>query len=192
MPICIPTRTMRKPKSAFPNVIAPYTSQYVPPPNLTNSARTDQLFRDGKMYLSINDAVAMALENNLDIVFQRYNLSIADTDMLRTKSGQFDRGVNPRVVQGTPGGAIGATSAGGTGSSATGAQGTGAGGTQIGAGGAGAGAAGIVTSTLGGGPPINSFDPVLTGNIQGQRATTPAAEHYLLRNAYPGAKHKCL
>lgn len=161
------------PKSSFPNVIAPYTSRRVPPPNLTNSARTDQLFRDGKIYLSINDAVAMALENNLDIVVQRYNLSIADTDILRTKSGQFDRGVNSGVVQNTPGGAIGATSAGGTGSSATGAQGTGAGGTSIGAGGAGAGAAGIVTSTLGGGPAINSFDPVLTGNIQGNRATTP-------------------
>jgi outer membrane protein len=162
-----------QPKSSFPNFIAPYTSLRVPPPNLTNSARIDQLIRDGKMYLSINDAVAMALENNLDIVVQRYNLSIADTDILRTKSGQFDRGVNSAVVQGTPGGAIGATSAGGTGSSSTGAQGTGAGGTQIGAGGAGAGVAGIVTSTLGGGPPINSFDPVLTGNIQGQRATTP-------------------
>jgi outer membrane protein len=162
-----------QPKSSFPNFVAPYTSRRVPPANLTNSARTDQLFRDGKMYLSINDAVAMALENNLDIVVQRYNLSIADTDILRTKSGQFDRGVNSAVVQSTPGGAIGATSAGGTGSSATGAQGTGAGGTQIGAGGAGAGAAGLVQSTLGGGPAINSFDPVLTGNIQGNRATTP-------------------
>jgi outer membrane protein TolC len=162
-----------QPKSSFPNFVSPYTSRNVPPPNLTNSARTDQLFRDGKIYLSINDAVAMALENNLDIVVQRYNLSIADTDILRTKAGLFDRGVNSAVVQATPGGTIGATSAGGTGSAATGAQGTGAGGTSIGAGGAGAGAAGIVSSTLGAGPTINSFDPVLTGNIQGQRATTP-------------------
>src|SRR5664280_3649776 len=140
-----------KPKSPFPNVIAPYTSRNVPAPNLSNSARTDQLFRDGKMYLSINDAVAMALENNLDIVLQRYNLSIADTDLLRTKSGAFALGVNAGVVQGTPGGSSG-TSAGGTGSSSTGATGTGAGGTQVGVGGAGAGAAGIVTSTLGAGP----------------------------------------
>ena len=81
-----------KPSAPFPNVIAPYRSRSVPAPNLSNSARTDQLFRDGKMYLSINDAVAMALENNLDIVLQRYNLSIADTDLLRTKSGS----VRPR------------------------------------------------------------------------------------------------
>jgi outer membrane protein TolC len=161
------------PKSSFPNLLAPYTSRNVPPPNLNNSARTDQLFRDGKMYLSINDAVAMALENNLDVVLQRYNLSIADTDLLRTKSGAVALGVNSNVVSGTPGGLIGTTAAGGTGTATTGATGTGAGGTQIGAGGAGGGALGIVTSTLGAGPPIDNFDPALIGNIQGERATTP-------------------
>ena len=81
--------------------------------------------------------------------------------------------MNASVVQGTPGGAIGAPSAGGTGTSAVGATGTGAGGTQIGAGGAGAGALGIVSSTLGAGPPIDNFDPALSGTIQGERATTP-------------------
>ena len=162
-----------KAKSGFPNLIAPYTSRTVPRPNLTNSAMTDKLFRDGSIYLSINDAVAMGIENNLDITLQRYNLSIADTDILLTSSGSPSRGVNASVVQGTPGGAIGQTSSGGTGSTATGATGTGAGGTQIGAGGAGAGALGIVSSTLGSGPPIDNFDPVITGNIQGQRAATP-------------------
>jgi len=160
-----------KPQSPFPNVLAPYRVRNVPPPNLTNSARTDQLFRDGKMYLSINDAVAMALENNLDITIQRYNLSIADTDILLTSSGSAARGVNSGVVSGTPGGATGSTSAGGTGSG--GAQGTGAGGTQLGVGGAGAGAAGIVTSTLGAGPLIDNFDPTINGTVGGERATTP-------------------
>ena len=160
-----------KPQSPFPNVLAPYRAQRVPPPNLINSARTDQLFRDGKIYLSINDAVAMALENNLDVVLQRYNLSIADTDLLLTKSGSFALGVPQGVVQGTPGG----PSAGGTGSASTGASGTGAGGTQIGVGGAGAGAGGLVGSTLGGGPPLSSYDPVITGTIQGERAATPVS-----------------
>jgi outer membrane protein TolC len=159
--------------SGFPNFIAPYKPRHVPAPNLTNSAMTDKLFRDGKIYLSLNDAVAMAIENNLDVSLQRYNLSIADTDMLLTSSGAPSRGVNASVVQGTPGGAIGAPSAGGTGSTATGATGTGAGGTQIGAGGAGAGALGIVSSTLGSGPPIDNFDPTITGTLQGQRAATP-------------------
>lgn len=168
-----------KPKRGFPNILAPYTVRRVPPPNLANSAGTDRVFRDGKIYLSINDAVALALENNLDIALQRYNLSIADTDLLLTSTGASDRGVNASVVQGTPGGAIGATSSGGTGSAATGATGTGAGGTQVGAGGAGAGAAGLVLSTLGAGPPIASFDPILTGNLQGQREATPEASSFI-------------
>jgi outer membrane protein TolC len=162
-----------KPLSPFPNFLAPYKVRNVPPPNLTNSARIDQLIRDGKLYLSINDAVAMALENNLDITLQRYNLSIADTDILRTQSGQFARGVNTGVVAGTPGGPLGATSTGGTGSSSTGAQGTGAGGTQVGVGGAGAGAAGIVSSTLGSGPPIDNFDPTISGTVGGEHTATP-------------------
>ncbi len=168
-----------KPLSGFPNLTAPYTRRHVPPPNLSNSARTDKVFRDGKIYLSINDAVALALENNLDVTLQRYNLSIADTDILLTSSGAPNRGVNASVVQGTPGGAIGSTSTGGTGSASTGATGTGAGGTQVGAGGAGAGAAGLVLSTLGAGPTIDNFDPVITGNIQGQRQATPEASSFI-------------
>ena len=61
-----------KPRSQFPNVIAPYKPGYVPPPNLNNTDRVQQLMRDGKIMLSMNDAVALALENNLDIEVQRY------------------------------------------------------------------------------------------------------------------------
>ena len=147
-----------KPASGFPNLIAPYRSRYVPPPNLTNSARTDQLFRDGKMYLSINDAVAMALENNLDIMLQRYNLSIADTDLLRTKSGLFALGVTLGWCRARPAGKAGRLPEEPAASS-TGATGTGAGGTQLGVGGAGAGAGGLVGSTLGGGPPLQQLRP---------------------------------
>ena len=43
--------------------------------------------RDGKLYLSMDDAIALALENNLDIAIARYNLNIADTDILRAKAG---------------------------------------------------------------------------------------------------------
>ncbi len=162
-----------KPLRGLPNFVAPYTRRYVPPPNLVNSARTDTLFHDGKIYLSINDAMAMALENNLDITLQRYNLSIADTDLLLTSSGADARGVNASVVQGTQGGELGAVSTGGTGISTTGATGTGAGGTQVGVGGAGAGRNGIVVSTLGSGPPIYNFDPVISGTIEGEHANFP-------------------
>ncbi len=165
-----------KGKQSFPNFIAPYTVRDIPPPNLANTSRIDQVLRDGKMYLSIDDAVALALENNLDIVVQRYNLSIADTDLLRTASGVFARGVNTGLVQGTPGGNTGAIAAGGTGSSAAGSTGGGAGGTTVGVGGAGAGAAGIVTSTLGYGPNIDSFDPVISGTLSTEHAITPVSD----------------
>jgi len=167
-----------KPLSGFPNFFAPYKARHAAPVNFNNSARTDTIFRDGSIYLSINDAVVLALENNLDIAQQRYNLSIADTELLLTSTGQPNRGVGASVVQGTLGGAIGSTSTGGTGSAATAATGTGAGGTEVGAGGAGAGAAGLVLTTLGVGPTIDNFDPAITGNIQGGRQATPEASSF--------------
>ena len=57
--------------SQFPNVIGPYKPRYVPPPNLNNTDRIQQLMHEGKIMLSMNDAVALALENNLDLVLAR-------------------------------------------------------------------------------------------------------------------------
>jgi outer membrane protein TolC len=166
-------------KRQWPNPFVVYTSRQVGPLNVTNSPRIDKVITDGKMYLSINDAVALALENNLDIGIQRYNLSIADTDILRTSSGAIALGVNAGLVQGTPGGTTGTTSAGGTGTSTTGSTGGGAGGTTIGVGGAGSGAAGIVSSTQGQGPPIDNYDPVLTGNFAVEHARTPESNNVI-------------
>jgi outer membrane protein len=154
-----------KPRSHFPNPIGPYVSRSVPSPNLTNTPRLDQLLKNGKLMLSMNDAIALALENNLDIAISRYNLNIADTDLLRTKAGASLLGVNTGVVQGTPGGGVGGFGG------ATSANGGGAGGTTGGGGGAGSGTLGIVSSTLGIGSPISSYDPILTGTIQLDRNT---------------------
>ena len=162
-------------KRQWPNPFVVYTVREVAPLNVANSGRIDHLLIDGKMYLSLNDAVAMALEDNLDIGIQRYNLSIADTDVLRTGSGAVALGVNAGLVQGTPGGQTGTTSAGGTGTSTTGSTGGGVGGTTIGVGGAGAGVGGIVASTQGEGPPLDNYDPVITGTVSGERAVTPEA-----------------
>ena len=60
------------------------------------------------------------MENNLDIAIARYNLPIADTDVLRTKAGGIFRGVNTGVVQGTPGGGIGGLGSGAPGGGAGG------------------------------------------------------------------------
>lgn len=150
-----------KPHSHFPNPIAPYTAQHVAAPVLTNTSRIDPLLRDGKIYLSMDDAVALALENNLDIAIARYNLNIADTDILRAKAGGAILGINAGIVANTPGGA----------QSSIGSQvGSGTGGTNPGSGGAGAGFGGLVGSTLGDGPVITSFDPILTGTLQIDKA----------------------
>ncbi len=70
--------------------------RHLPPPNLANTPRIEQLMHDGKLYISMNDAVALALENNLDIAISRYNLNIADTDIWRAKAGANILGVNSR------------------------------------------------------------------------------------------------
>ena len=118
--------------------------------NLGNSERLQKMVADGKLQLTLRDALALALENNLDLAIARYNQPIADTDILRTRAGGTARGVNTGVVSGTPGGGQG-----GFGSNA----GTGAGGTSSGSGGAGSGSGGIVQSTLGSGATISSYDP---------------------------------
>ena len=142
-----------------------YRASTVPKPNLSNSQRLYQHIRDGKLYISLQDSIDLALENNLDLAIARYNLPIADTDILRTKAGGSFRGVNTGIVQGTPGGGVGGFGAG--------APGAGAGGTTGGAGGAGAGASGLVQSTLGLGTVVPSFDPILSGITSIEHQTLP-------------------
>jgi outer membrane protein len=160
-----------KPRSHFPNPIGPYLPRSVQPPNLSNTTRVEPLIQNGKIMLSINDAIALALENNLDIAIARYNLNIADTDILLANAGQSTRGVNTGIVQGTPGGGVGSI---GT----TGSQGGGAGGTTAGAGGAGTGSSGLVTSTLGVGSSVPSFDPIITGTFQIDHANSPSSNAF--------------
>ena len=153
------------PKSHSP--LSPYSPESVPEPLLANSPHLTELIRDGKLYLSLKDAIDLALQDNLDLAIARYNLPIANTDILRTKAGGFFRGVNTGVVQGTPGGGVGGFG--------TGAPGAGAGGTTGGAGGAGAGASGLVQSTLGAGTAVSSYDPAIVGSIGAEHQTTPLA-----------------
>ena len=147
-----------KPQRAFPNVIAPYTARHVPAPDLTNTPRIEQVMRDGKIYLSMDDAVALALENNLDIGISRYNFGIADTEILRAKGGANNFfGVNAGIVQNTPGGGVGGLS---------GNVGSGPGGTTTAPGGIGAGTFGLGATTEGLGPQITSFDPIVSATLQ--------------------------
>ena len=187
-------------KSAFPNPFAVFTQTKVPPPRLTNLPLLDTLYRDGKIYLSLDDAIELALQNNFDIAVARYNLDIADTDLLRARSGLSYLGVNTGLVTGTLGGSTspvassspaattGATSASSTGSTSTttiqttgGADG-GPGGTSAGSGGAGSGPNGITSTTLGAGPldvPLEPLDPVISGTVQLARAYLPETSKFI-------------
>lgn len=126
------------------NPFAPYMPSNVAPINLSNAPLLASLEQNGKLYLSLGDAIALALEDNLDLAYFRYNLPIAKTDLARTKAGGVANGVNTSVVQATAGGFSSGTP-GGAASSGAGA----------------AGAGGLVTSTLGAGSAITPFDPQL-------------------------------
>ncbi|MEO6964796.1 MAG: TolC family protein [Acidobacteriaceae bacterium] len=185
-------------KSQFPNPFSAYTSTTVPPARFSNSPLIDTLYRDGKIYLSLDDAIMLALQNNFDVAIARYNLDIADTDLLRARSGLSYLGVNTGLVTGTLGGSTspvaisspaattGATSSTSSTSAPTiqtsGGAGGGPGGTSAGAGGAGSGPNGITSSTLGAGPldvPIEPLDPKLSGNVQLARSYVPQTSSFL-------------
>lgn len=75
--------------SYFGTFIDKYKAPYVPPVDLSNSSRADQLIRAGNLYLSLNDAIALALENNLGLEIQRYQFDLADV-AFRGSYGAFD------------------------------------------------------------------------------------------------------
>src|SRR5579862_660178 len=165
-----------KPVPQFPNPIAPYVARHLPPPDLANSARIGELIHDGKLYLSLNDAIALALENNLDIAIARYTLNIADTDILRARAGASILGTPTGTVLNTPGGGVGGIGAN---------SGAATGGTSLGAGGIGGGTNGLVSSTLGLGPVITSFDPVIVGTLQDDHLSQTATS--IFQGVFPGS-----
>jgi outer membrane protein TolC len=141
----------------FPSLWNPYTQRTLPHPVLMNSPRLLSLIHGGKLELSLSDALALTLENNLDIVVQRYVIPVAQTDVLRSKSGQAVRSFTGALYPGElNAGAIGAgvTNAGGTG---------------------GTGNAGGITG--GGGAvfvgPAGAFDPTVSFAFSWDRVTSP-------------------
>jgi outer membrane protein len=87
----------------FPNLIAPYRAIKIEETSVANSPRVEQLIHEGKLELSLQDAVELALENSVDIAVQRYYPWIADVGILKASSGASGYG--------TPGAAIAASSA---------------------------------------------------------------------------------
>jgi outer membrane protein TolC len=137
------------------NPLAPYMPSTVPELNLQNSQRLYDLIRDGNLRISLQDAIALALENNLTLASFRYNFPIAQADLLRTKAGGAANGVNTGITQTTASGFAASGGGGGAASSAT------------------VGNGGLVTSTLGAGAQVPSFDPFLIFSGFVQHTVTP-------------------
>jgi outer membrane protein TolC len=144
------------------NPINMYRPTTIGKASFANSVRLDNLVKDGKIYLSLSDAIALTIENNYDIAIARYDLDIADTDILRTKAGFSPLGAPSGVVSGTLGGSASVLTTGG-----------GPGGTTGGSGGAGSGVNGLSLTTAGAGPAPELLDPDITGTVQFERARQP-------------------
>src|ERR1035437_1690356 len=157
-------RDFSKPAGRFlGNPINMYRPTSIGKASFANSVRLTDLVKDGKIYLSLSDALALALENNFDIAIARYDLDIADTDLLRTRTGREPLGAPSGLITGTLGGSPTILTTGG-----------GPGGTTVGSGGAGSGAAGLVLTTQGAGPTPESLEPSVTSAIQFDRAHSPS------------------
>jgi hypothetical protein len=59
-------------QASGPGILRPYRGQTVPAVRLTNSGRIYSLLRAGKLYLTVQDAIALAIENNLGLEIDRY------------------------------------------------------------------------------------------------------------------------
>jgi len=142
---------------SFPNIFESFMSLPVPQPGMENSPRLKDLIRDGKLWLSLQDAIALGLENNLDIDYQRFNIPLAQTDYLRARAGGAARGVSGETISNALfSGAIG---------SASGSGGSGAGTSAGGAGYSGGGA-----SSLGS---MGCCDPYVAFSAGWNQSTTP-------------------
>ena len=86
-----------KPHAAAP--VRPYMAPPVPPVRLGNSARLHSLMRAGHLYLTVHDALALAIENNLNLDVDRYGPLLADTALQRAKAGGPIRGVPSASAQ---------------------------------------------------------------------------------------------
>jgi len=135
------------------SITTPYRAQIPPPVNLNNSPRLESLIRGGNLYLSLQDTIALALENNLDIELQRYTPQIADANLSRAQAGGFATPASTGVFAG-PGSVTAAAPSAGL-------QGL------------------LVAGSTAIGPAPPSFDPALVGGLSWAHQTTPQTSAFL-------------
>jgi outer membrane protein len=147
-------------KPTGPLLIRSYRSSSVPPVNLRNSDHLHSLIRAGRLYLTVQDAIALAIENNLDLEVDRYGPLSAEWSLQRSRGGGPLRGVTngtSLVNQATSGqGVVGSEVSAGLASNGSGG---------------GAGNGGATISQIG--PVTQNLDAVLENATEYSHTTTP-------------------
>ncbi len=161
----------------FDRLFLPYQPRFVPPVSFSNSARLESLMRAGKLYLSLQDAIALALENNLDIELERFAPDLAQFDTLRTKGGATIRGISYAInelPQGIGGPASPLLNLPASGSTPTTSVPTTL--TEVSAIVPTQTSSAITDLAFSTGPAIPVFDPAIVGGVNYQRTTTPETD----------------
>ena len=86
-------------QSSLPALIRPYVAPEVPPIRLNNTNRLHTLIRAGSLYLTVEDALALAIENNLNLEISRYGPLLSASALERAKAGGPIRGVPSASAQ---------------------------------------------------------------------------------------------
>jgi len=162
-----------KPPPVIGRFLGPFhlEKRIVPPPKLVNTPRLEQLVRSGNLYLTVQDVIALTLENNLDIAVQRYGPFLARENLRRAEGGTLLRPIDTAVVAGPE-----SVSTAGISTNAAGLIG----GAGISTGG------GVITQV---GPVVPSLDPTIAVQATIGHSTTPQSNTQLtgttaLTNSY--------
>ena len=155
-------------------ITSAYRTPPVAPVHMENSRRLDSLLRDGRITLSLEDAISLALENNLDLELVRYAPRLAETDVLRAEAGSLLRGIPLSVREGPAG----------LGAPAAGPNGTLGGGNTPGLNaltgpGVQTDLSIIGSLPLSTGPAVPSFDPAIVGSIGWNHTSDPQNSTFL-------------
>jgi outer membrane protein TolC len=93
MPCLAQNQPVTVESAPVPSAIRPYVAPTVSPIRMHNSSRLDSLIRAGNLYLTVQDALALAIENNLNLEIDRYGPLLADSALERSKAGGPNRGI---------------------------------------------------------------------------------------------------
>jgi outer membrane protein len=176
-----PRVAMPKEDHWYDRLLVPYQPRFVPPVSFENSRRIESLLRAGKLYLSLQDAIALALENNLDIELERFAPGLAEFDTLRTRGGATPRGLSYSInelPQGIGGPASPLLNLPASGSTPTTSVPTTL--TEVSAIVPAQTSSAITNLPFSTGPAIPIFDPAVLGSLNLQHVTTPETNNFIV------------